>query len=943
VTAKVCVSFTVFQNNLMIYKEATPVFKMSNCPDLTHTVCRLVAYLVSNTVKDETEYTEWGLPFIAMSVEAQFGKEYGEVIVDQITSKFCPLIGHGLSLILEDVESDDYTVVHSAEILLSDILKETESTNVNFDDTLKEYMDNFFHFILSKCSDDVYDARVRVIARRMCDALNITAAEFGELESLHWQATETAADTNIVPVDIVDESLSDSKSILRRKFHEKFNADSQSVPRSSILASFRIWRVAFIATGGGALMALCGRVAAPAIMNTVLPLICASNTVGQVAMGFSTVLSCFGVTSLELIPGIMSSYAAAIAGTKMINRTAPLKDFSLKPLHLCVSERKVIQSSADRSKETSEETEPSPETTVPLANNTSSENVGKKTNNNQTHAPVFILVNGHLERGIDARQLWGADGFLQSVEHRAGGILGQVAKLLPIGAPTLSIASPTLSTREAVKSSVMDADSVDGAPGSPALATEPSACGVILPSTESTDATTNPIYDVTTKETVNNTAVVLSAAALESVGSDSANVTVTTATAAADGSAAADAVQKGSLVERISDWEELDSQVQGWWKDAVPHGEEYVLHWEPTVLESLNESLHKILINKMVGKLRGMVKGEILKFTPIPAIRAAATLPLMLMDKINELDDPWVIAMDRADQAGKLLARVLLAEHRRNRANERAAGITAGCKKGEVQEIENGSKVNNSPGTGSGAGAVGVRRLTGRPVTLVGYGMGARLIFHCLETLAAEGGPEARGIVENAVLIGAPVGTSLAKWEAVRKVVAGRLVNCYAWNDWILALLYRSKSYEIGVAGLYPIFLNSSSNNNNNSANMTATGNSASVSRKDVEQAVITDTGALALAHEIVADPKAVVTAEEKFTALLTGHNTCTVTDYTADSPSTQSATLMAATAPGTGREFGLKPRSSVFEVENCDVSHMISSHTDYPMVLPSIVTMLKL
>jgi len=39
----------------------------------------------------------------------------------------------------------------------------------------------------------------------------------------------------------------------------------------------------------------------------------------------------------------------------------------------------------------------------------------------------------------------------------------------------------------------------------------------------------------------------------------------------------------------------------------------------------------------------------------------------MVMRKINELDDPWVIATDRAQQAGKLLARVLLAEHKRNK------------------------------------------------------------------------------------------------------------------------------------------------------------------------------------------------------------------------------------------------------------------------------------
>lgn len=311
--------------------------------DLTLTVCRLVAYLVANVVKDEQEYKEWGLPFIALSVEAQFGKE-GAPILEDLNARFCPLIGHGLSLILEDPEWEEYTFIHSAEVLLSSILSETESNDVNFESTLTNYMDNFFRFMLAGSADDVYDARTRVIARRMCDALNITAAEFSELESVHWQSEqpESASSEAIhLRSNEAEELQAEStlKNLARRKFHEKFNLDSRNVPAASILASFRIWRVAFIAAGGGALMALSGRLAAPAIMSTVLPLICASNTVGQVSFALSTTLSCFGITSLELIPGIMSSYGATIAGRKMLNRTAPLKDFALKPLHLDEAEQ----------------------------------------------------------------------------------------------------------------------------------------------------------------------------------------------------------------------------------------------------------------------------------------------------------------------------------------------------------------------------------------------------------------------------------------------------------------------------------------------------------------------------------------------------------------------------------------------------------------------------
>ena len=44
--------------------------------------------------------------------------------------------------------------------------------------------------------------------------------------------------------------------------------------------------------------------------------------------------------------------------------------------------------------------------------------------------------------------------------------------------------------------------------------------------------------------------------------------------------------------------------------------------------------------------------------------------------------------------------------------------------------------------------------------------------------------------------------STVGRWRAIRNVVAGRLVNCYATNDWILALLYRYsklQNYTCGV------------------------------------------------------------------------------------------------------------------------------------------------
>ncbi|KAK1304921.1 hypothetical protein QJS10_CPB11g00906 [Acorus calamus] len=54
-----------------------------------------------------------------------------------------------------------------------------------------------------------------------------------------------------------------------------------------------------------------------------------------------------------------------------------------------------------------------------------------------------------------------------------------------------------------------------------------------------------------------------------------------------------------------------------------------------------------------------------------------------------------------------------------------------------------------------------------RPVTLVGFSLGARVIFKCLQHLAGTGNNE--GLIERVVLLGAPIPLKDEQWEAARK------------------------------------------------------------------------------------------------------------------------------------------------------------------------------
>ncbi|KAG1664900.1 hypothetical protein FOA52_006246 [Chlamydomonas sp. UWO 241] len=219
--------------------------------------------------------------------------------------------------------------------------------------------------------------------------------------------------------------------------------------------------------------------------------------------------------------------------------------------------------------------------------------------------------------------------------------------------------------------------------------------------------------------------------------------------------------------------------VNGWLKDGpedfftpwvtCPNafGNRFALVWETDLLTGLGGAITRMVRDKVLQE----AGTQLLKAAALGSLLTAFALPMAAMGALNMvLGDKWGAALRRAKVVGVLLAHQL-------------AGRCAG----------------------------------GRPVTLVAFSMGARVVFHCLLELQRLG---RRGIVENAVLMGTPVQVNENTWAAARSVVnentwaaarsvvSGRLVNVYSDNDWVLGLLYRSKSVTSlinHVSGLHPV------------------------------------------------------------------------------------------------------------------------------------------
>ena len=119
------------------------------------------------------------------------------------------------------------------------------------------------------------------------------------------------------------------------------------------------------------------------------------------------------------------------------------------------------------------------------------------------------------------------------------------------------------------------------------------------------------------------------------------------------------------------------------------------------------------------------------------------------------LDNPWCVGIVRADKAGATLADAILA------------------------------KLHGERG-----------------ITLIGFGLAARVIYTCLMNLAER---RVFTLVDSAILIGGPIPSEGNVWVSMKSVTAGRLVNVYSENDTLLGFMYRTGSHQFGVAGLQPV------------------------------------------------------------------------------------------------------------------------------------------
>ena len=244
-------------------------------------------------------------------------------------------------------------------------------------------------------------------------------------------------------------------------------------------------------------------------------------------------------------------------------------------------------------------------------------------------------------------------------------------------------------------------------------------------------------------------------------------------------STAATMASPDALVESRDTWNPPKHLSTVWDYQARYGGELYTIQWESHLLTELCDSVSDLAVDIVSGGAQ-----QLLKHTALSGLLSMVAWPVALVNAANMIDGTWTLAVERSDEAGKELARSLL-----------------------------------------------FSRAGHRPVTLVGYSFGARVVYSCLKELARiqekweewrlsnrrshekrdgemdfKKMREPASIVEDAIIMGLPNHLSISSWQACRQVVAGRLVNCFSQKDLILSLMFQFKRFGLKpVCGTCPV------------------------------------------------------------------------------------------------------------------------------------------
>ncbi|KAF7458074.1 putative transmembrane protein [Cryptosporidium felis] len=205
----------------------------------------------------------------------------------------------------------------------------------------------------------------------------------------------------------------------------------------------------------------------------------------------------------------------------------------------------------------------------------------------------------------------------------------------------------------------------------------------------------------------------------------------------------------------ISGWLRNADDILLPWKKAfngIDWMEIYSIEFEPEILSQLGNSI-TLTMSQDLAMFAGKA---ILLQTIVGTLTAALSWPIAIMQYAATLDNTWAVSRQKTEQAAVILADAL-------------------CR---------------TEFTGN------------RPVRLVGYSMGARLIFLTLQILHSR---KQFNRVQDVALLGMPTSLNRKKWIKARCVVSNRLINVFSRSDWVLAFFYRYMQWGFHVAGISPV------------------------------------------------------------------------------------------------------------------------------------------